>query len=103
MTAAPRWSSPSASAKRSNATTGSSRIRAWRRSPCAWTSAIVCLMLSDVAERRPIAHELANELLERADKLMYEAKNERTSQISPLSVRIQGGRLVELALGEHPT
>jgi diguanylate cyclase len=63
---------------------------------------IVCLMLSDVSERRPIAHELAQELLERADKLMYEAKNERTSQIYPLSVRIQGGTLVELAPGEHP-
>ena len=63
---------------------------------------IVCLMLSDVSERRPIAHELANELLERADKLMYEAKNERTSQIYPLSVRIQSGALVELAPGEHP-
>ena len=63
---------------------------------------IVCLMLSDVSERRPIAHELAQELLERADKLMYEAKNERTSQIYPLSVRIQSGALVELAPGEHP-
>ena len=63
---------------------------------------IVCLMLSDVSERRPIAHELAHELLERADKLMYEAKNEPTSQIYPLSVRIQGGALVELAPGEHP-
>jgi PleD family two-component response regulator len=63
---------------------------------------IVCLMLSDVSERRPIAHELAHELLERADKLMYEAKNERTSQIYPLSVRIQGGTLAELAPGERP-
>jgi hypothetical protein len=33
---------------------------------------------------------------------MYEAKNERTSQIYPLSVRIQGGTLAELAPGEHP-
>ncbi len=63
---------------------------------------IVCLMLSDVSERRPIAHELAHELLERADKLMYEAKNERTSQINPLSVRIEGGTLVDLGTGEHP-
>ena len=63
---------------------------------------IVCLMLSDVSERRPIAHELAHELLERADKLMYVAKHELTSQIYPLSVRIQGGTLAELAPGEHP-
>jgi len=61
---------------------------------------IVCLMLSDVAERRPIAHQLAQELLERADKLMYEAKHERADHIHPLSVRIENGSLVELA--EHP-
>jgi diguanylate cyclase (GGDEF)-like protein len=57
---------------------------------------IVCLMLSDVSERRPIAHQLAQELLERADKLMYEAKHERADHIHPLSVRIDEGRLVEL-------
>jgi diguanylate cyclase (GGDEF)-like protein len=57
---------------------------------------IVCMMLSDVAERRPIAHQLAQELLERADKLMYEAKNERADHIHPLSVTIENGRLVEL-------
>jgi PleD family two-component response regulator len=57
---------------------------------------IVCLMLSDVAERRPIARQLAQELLERADKLMYEAKQERADHIHPLSVRIDNGMLVEL-------
>jgi len=64
---------------------------------------IVCLMLSDVSERRPIAHELAGELLDRADKLMYEAKSEQTSQIYPLSVRIEGGRLVDIAPSEQPS
>jgi diguanylate cyclase (GGDEF)-like protein len=57
---------------------------------------IVCLMLTDVAERRPMAHQLAQELLERADKLMYEAKHERADHIHPLSVRIENGSLVEL-------
>jgi diguanylate cyclase (GGDEF)-like protein len=57
---------------------------------------IVCLMLTDVAERRPMAHQLAQELLERADKLMYEAKQERADHIHPLSVRIENGTLVEL-------
>jgi diguanylate cyclase (GGDEF)-like protein len=61
---------------------------------------IVCLMLSDVAERRPIARQLAQELLERADKLMYEAKHERADHIHPLSVRIENGALVQLP--EHP-
>ena len=63
---------------------------------------IVCLLLGDVSERRPIAHQLAQGLLERADKLMYEAKSERTGQISPLNVRIEGGTLVDLAPGEPP-
>jgi diguanylate cyclase (GGDEF)-like protein len=57
---------------------------------------IVCLMLSDVAERRPIARQLAQELLERADKLMYEAKHKRADHIHPLSVRIEHGMLVDL-------
>jgi PleD family two-component response regulator len=57
---------------------------------------IVCMMLSDVGERRPIAHELAQQLLERADKLMYEAKSERANHIFPLSVRIDNGQLIEL-------
>ena len=61
---------------------------------------IVCLMLSDVVERRPIARELAQELLERADKLMYEAKHQQADHIHPLSVRIENGSLVELE--EHP-
>ncbi|PYR62613.1 MAG: hypothetical protein DMF87_16245 [Acidobacteria bacterium] len=61
---------------------------------------IVCLMLSDVAERRPIARQLAQELLERADKLMYEAKHEQADHIHPLSVRIENGSLVQLE--EHP-
>ena len=61
---------------------------------------IVCLMLSDVAERRPIARQLAQELLERADKLMYEAKHKGADHIHPLSVRIENGMLIELS--EHP-
>jgi hypothetical protein len=57
---------------------------------------IVCLLLSDVAERRPIARQLAQELLERADKLMYEAKSARADHIHPLSVAIESGKLVEM-------
>src|ERR1043165_3221604 len=57
---------------------------------------IVCLMLSDVSERRPMAHQLAQELLERADKLMYEAKNKRADHIHPLSVAIENGKMVEM-------
>ena len=63
---------------------------------------IVCLTLGAVSERRPIAHELAQELLERADKLMYEAKSGPTAQISRLNVRIEGGTLVDAVPNTHP-
>jgi diguanylate cyclase (GGDEF)-like protein len=57
---------------------------------------IVCLTLSDVAERRPIAHLLAQQLLERADKLMYESKSELTPKVYVVSVKIEDGGLAEL-------
>ena len=57
---------------------------------------VVCLWLGRVAERRFIARRLAADLIQRADKLMYEAKNERADHIHPLSVAIENGRLVEL-------
>jgi diguanylate cyclase (GGDEF)-like protein len=62
---------------------------------------VVCLLLGDVASRRPIARQLAHELLARADKLMYEAKGERASHVYPLRVRIQGNALVELGPDEY--
>ncbi len=63
---------------------------------------VVCLLLGPVGERRPIARQLAHELLARADKLMYEAKGEGASHVFPLRVRIEHGQLVELAADEHP-
>jgi diguanylate cyclase (GGDEF)-like protein len=67
---------------------------------------IVCLALGPVAERRHLARHLAEELLARADKLMYEAKgdrvNERPRQIAPIRVAIQNGVLVELGPEQHP-
>jgi diguanylate cyclase (GGDEF)-like protein len=57
---------------------------------------VVCLLLGPVADRRHIARHLANEMLARADKLMYEAKGERASRIYPLRVRIDGASLVEI-------
>ena len=63
---------------------------------------VVCLMLGSVTERRGIARQLADDLLERADKLMYEAKARGASEIHPLRVRIEEGHLVEMASDEHP-
>jgi diguanylate cyclase (GGDEF)-like protein len=56
---------------------------------------IVCLLLGRVNERRQLASALAEELLERADKLMYEAKGERAGHVGVVRVRLEGGALVE--------
>ena len=63
---------------------------------------VVGLWLGRVAERRFIARRLAADLLQRADKLMYEAKGERASHIYLQCVRIHDGVLVEIADGEQP-
>ena len=55
---------------------------------------VVCLWLGRVAERRFIARRLASSLIQQADKLMYEAKNERASHIYLVRVRIENGELV---------
>jgi diguanylate cyclase (GGDEF)-like protein len=63
---------------------------------------VVGLWLGRVAERRFIAKKLAADLIQRADKLMYEAKGERASHIYLERVRIHDGVLVEIAEGEQP-
>jgi diguanylate cyclase (GGDEF)-like protein len=60
---------------------------------------IVCLLLGRVNERRQIARWLANALLERADKLMYEAKGGRTDNVGAVRVCIENDRLVEIGDG----
>jgi GGDEF domain-containing protein len=57
---------------------------------------VVCLWLGRVAERRFIARRLAADLIQRADKLMYEAKGERANHIYLLRASIQNGALVEV-------
>ena len=63
---------------------------------------VVCLMLGPVGERRPIARQISHDLLAQADKLMYEAKGERSTHVHPVRVKIEDGQLVELAADEHP-
>jgi hypothetical protein len=53
------------------------------------------MRLGTVSERRPIARELAHELLARADKLMYEAKGTGSAQVHRIGVRVENGTLVE--------
>jgi diguanylate cyclase (GGDEF)-like protein len=58
---------------------------------------VVCLWLGRVADRRFIARRLAADLIQRADKLMYEAKGERASHIYLVRARLENGALVEIS------
>jgi GGDEF domain-containing protein len=57
---------------------------------------VICLWLGRVVERRFIARRLAADLIQRADKLMYEAKGERASHIFLVRARLENGVLVEI-------
>lgn len=61
---------------------------------------VVVLRLGTVAERRPIARELAHDLLARADKLMYEAKGTQAGRVHRVGVRIENRSLVETTADE---
>jgi diguanylate cyclase (GGDEF)-like protein len=63
---------------------------------------VVCLWLGRVAERRFIARRLAAELIQRADRLMYEAKDQRANHIYLARVKIDSGSLIEVPDGETP-
>jgi GGDEF domain-containing protein len=56
---------------------------------------VVCLWLGRVAERRFIARRLAADLIQRADKLMYEAKGERSNHIHLVRAKIGDGAVVD--------
>jgi diguanylate cyclase (GGDEF)-like protein len=58
---------------------------------------VVCLWLGRVADRRFIARRLAAALIQRADKLMYEAKGERASHIYLMRLKVADGELAEIA------
>lgn len=60
---------------------------------------VVCLSLGPVAGRRRIARRLAADLIQWADKLMYEAKSDRASHIYLRCSQIVDGALVEVANG----
>ena len=63
---------------------------------------VVCLSLGRVVERRFIARRLAADLIQRADKLMYEAKGERASHIYLMRLKLEDGTLVEIRDDEAP-
>jgi diguanylate cyclase (GGDEF)-like protein len=57
---------------------------------------VVCLSLGPVAGRRQIARRLSADLIQWADKLMYEAKSDRASHIYLCCSQIVDGALVEV-------
>lgn len=56
---------------------------------------VVCLWLGRVTDRRMMARKLAAALIQRADKLMYDAKGERATHINLERARILNGELAE--------
>jgi diguanylate cyclase (GGDEF)-like protein len=55
---------------------------------------VVCMWMGHVTDRRFIARRLAADLVQRADKLMYEAKGHRARHINLIRVTIQDGALM---------
>jgi len=56
---------------------------------------VVCLWLGKVSDRRFIAKRLSGDLIQRADKLMYEAKTERANHIHLLRAKLENGVIVD--------
>ena len=57
---------------------------------------VVCLRLGPVAERRGVARQIAAELIQRADTLMYEAKTRRSERVHATAVAVERGALVDI-------
>ena len=56
---------------------------------------VVCLRMGPIAERRGVARQLAAELIQRADTLMYEAKTRQSGRVHATAVAVENGVLVE--------
>ncbi len=57
---------------------------------------VVCLWMGRVAERRFIARQLSLDLIQQADKLMYDAKGNRAGHVYVIEMKVSGGQLIEL-------
>jgi GGDEF domain-containing protein len=57
---------------------------------------VVCLWLGRVIERRFVARRLAADLIQRADKLMYEAKSARANHIHLVRAKLADGIVVDM-------
>jgi len=58
---------------------------------------VVCLRLGPVAERRGVARQIAAELIQRADTLMYDAKTRRSERVHATAVAVESGALVDIS------
>jgi len=61
---------------------------------------VVCLWLGRLSDRRFIARRLAADLIQRADKLMYEAKGERANHIHLVRAKLAGGAIIDWPNGD---
>ena len=52
--------------------------------------------MGPVADRRGVARQLAAELIQRADTLMYEAKSRRSDRVHVTAVAVENGELVDI-------
>jgi diguanylate cyclase (GGDEF)-like protein len=80
----------------------------WTREDCRLVAqpvrvdvGVVCLWLGRMADRHSIARRLSSDLMQRADKLMYDAKSERESHVHLAVTRIEHGELVEMPDAEQ--
>ncbi len=58
---------------------------------------VVCLRMGPIAERRGVARQIAADLIQRADTLMYEAKTRRSERVHATAVAVEGGALVDIS------
>jgi diguanylate cyclase (GGDEF)-like protein len=56
---------------------------------------VVCLWMGRVAERRFAARQLSLDLIQQADKLMYDAKGDRAGHVYVIEMKVVEGQLIE--------
>jgi diguanylate cyclase (GGDEF)-like protein len=57
---------------------------------------VVCLRLGPIGERRGVARQLAADLIQCADMLMYQAKSRQSTSVYATAVEVRDGKLVDI-------
>ncbi len=63
---------------------------------------VVCLWMGRVSERRFAARQLALDLIQQADKLMYDAKGDRAGHVYVMQMKVVNGQLAEVDGNQPP-